>query len=111
MGGKKRLSLKQMERLQARQRQQKASKKSGLGAGAETKTKEIGIFPPDPKNKKVLDELRKMKVITPYSVASRLNLRISVAKHFIKELEQQGAVEYVSGSRNIRIYKMRPIAD
>lgn len=109
MGGKKRLSLKQMERLQARQRQQKASKKSG--AGAETKTKEIGIFPPDPKDKKVLDELRKMKVITPHSVASRLNLRISVAKHLIKELEQQGAVEYISGSRNIRIYKMRPIAD
>ena len=107
MGGKKRLSLKQMERLQARQREQKSSKKSGGGA----ETKELGIVLPDPKNRKVLDELRKMKVITPYSVASRLNLRISVAKHFIKKLEQQGAVEYVSGSRNIRIYKMRSIAD
>jgi len=107
MGGKKKLSLKQMERLQARQQQQKTSKKSGAGA----ETKEIGIFPPDPKDKKVIDELRKMKVITPHSVASRLNLRISAAKHFIKELEQQGAVEYVSGNRNIRIYKMRPIAD
>ncbi len=109
MGGKKRLNLKQMERLQSRQQQQKTKKKSG--SGTETKTKEIGLFSPDPKDKKVLAELEKMKVITPYSVASRLNLRMSVAKNFIKELEQQGAVEYVSGTRNIKIYKMRPIAD
>jgi small subunit ribosomal protein S25e len=107
MGGKKSLSLKQMERLQARQQEQKSSKKSGGGA----EKKELGIILPDPKNKKVLDELKKMKVITPYSMASRLNLRISMAKQFIKKLEQQGTVEYVSGNRNIRIYKIRNIAD
>lgn len=111
MGGKKKLNLKQMEKMQERQSQQKKSKKSGPEATSETKAKTIGIFSPDLKDKKVLDELRKMKVITPYALASRFNLRISAAKQFIKEMEQQGAVEYVSGNRNIRIYKMRPIAD
>lgn len=110
MGGKKKLNLKQMEKMQARQPQQKKPKKSGPEA-SETKAKTIGIFSPDLKDKKVLDELKKMKVITPYALASRFNLRISAAKNFIKEMEQQGAVEYVSGNRNIRIYKMRPIAD
>jgi len=101
MGGKKKLSLKQMERTQARQ-EKGESKKSG-----ESKEKKsIGIFPPDPTNKKVIDELKKMKVLTPYGVASRLDLRLSAAKHFLKELERRGTVEYISGSKNLKIYKI-----
>jgi len=106
MGGKKKLSLKQIEKSQARSQ----SRKEGGGApkssgGSETKTKAVGIFLPDPKNKKVIGELKKMKALTPYTVASSLDLRLSMAKHFLEELEKQGAVEYVSGSRNLKIYK------
>jgi len=46
-----------------------------------------------------------MKVLTPYLIASRFNLRLSVAKDFLEELHQRGLVEYVSGGRNIKIYK------
>ncbi len=103
MGGKKKLTLKQMQRMQARQREKKESK-SKESAGSAAK-KSLGIFPPDPKSKKVIDELKKMKVLTPYGVASRLDLRLSVAKHFLRELERRGAIEYVSGSKNLKIYK------
>jgi len=101
MGGKKKLSLKQMERMQERQ-QKGESKKSAES----TKKKSLGIFPPDPTNKKVIDELKKMKVLTPYGVASRLDLRLSAAKHFLKDLERRGAIEYISGSKNLKIYKI-----
>lgn len=102
MGGKKKLSLKQMERMQTRQRERKdESKRSAESA----EKKSVGISPPDPTNKKVMDELKKMKALTPYGVASRLDLRISVAKHFLRELERRGAIEYVSGSKNLKIYK------
>jgi ribosomal protein S25 len=46
--------------------------------------------------------------LTPYGVASRFNIRISAAKDFLKQLEENGAVQLVSGSHNIKIYK--PIA-
>jgi len=104
MGGKKKLSIKQMEKMQSRQHEPK--KGESKSAGAQTKAKSIGIFPPDPTSKKVIDELKKMKVLTPYSVASRLDLRLSAAKHFLKELEQRGTIEYVSSSRNLKIYKI-----
>ena len=101
-GGKKKLSLKQMERMQSRKGQQQKERKSG-GSSAEKKS--LGIVLPDFNSKKVLSELRGMKAITPYTVASRFNLRLSVAKDFLKELERRKIVEYVSGGKNLKIYK------
>ncbi len=100
MGGKKRLSLKQMERTQAKRKKQResSSKKS-------FEKKATGIVYPNYKNKKVVGELKKMKVLTPYTVASRFDLRIGVAKSFLLELEKRGLVQYVSGGSNLKIYK------
>jgi small subunit ribosomal protein S25e len=98
--GKKKQPLKQMEDTgKKKERKESKSKESA------TEKKSTGIIPPDPKNKAVTDELEKMKVLTPYTVATRFNLRLSVAKTFLKELEKQGIVEFISGSKNTKIYK------
>ncbi|MEM3601175.1 MAG: hypothetical protein QXN87_00685, partial [Candidatus Bathyarchaeia archaeon] len=76
MGGKKKLSLKQMERMQLRKEEEDKKKKDKEKAAAKEK-KPAGIFIPDVKGGKVVDELKKLKVLTPYSVASRFNIRIS----------------------------------
>jgi small subunit ribosomal protein S25e len=102
MGGKKKLSLKQMEKMQARRDQDKKERKAG-GAAPEKKT--MGIIPPDLENKKVIGELKKIGALTPYAVATRFDLRLSVARDFLEELKRRGIVEYVSGSKNIKIYK------
>jgi len=102
MGGRKKLTLKQMERMQ-RRREQREEKPRVTAA---EKKKKPGVIPPDPRSEKVIDEIRKMRVLTPYAVASRFNLRLSIAKDFLEELEHRGIVEYVSGSRNIKIYKL-----
>ena len=101
MGGKKRLTIKQMEKLQAR----KQGKKEGESTRFTAK-KTASVFLPNPKSKKIVDELKKMKVLTPYTVASRLDLRLSTAKHFLKELARQGIIEYVSSGKNLKIYKI-----
>ena len=104
MGGKKRATFKQMEKLRNRERRKKDG---GTTKSKSVETKKVaGIFIPNPKSKKVIEELKKMKVLTPYTVASRLDLRLSVAKHFLEELERQGTIKYVSGSKNLRIYKI-----
>jgi len=101
MGGKKKLTMKQMERMQARRDQERKERR----LASATEKKSIGIVPPDPKSEKIIGELKKMKALTPYTVATRFDLRLSVAKDFLEELERRGIVEYVSGSKNLKIYK------
>ncbi|MEM3011692.1 MAG: hypothetical protein QXE76_07770 [Candidatus Bathyarchaeia archaeon] len=102
MGGKKKLSLKQMERMQARKDETKEEKKQST-APKEKKT--YGILPPNVRSESFLNELKKLKVLTPYTVASRFNLRLSVAKDMLEELRQRGTIQFVSASRNLKIYK------
>jgi small subunit ribosomal protein S25e len=104
MGGKKKLGLKQMERIQTRKDEEEAEKKKEK-AGPLREKKAIGVIPPDVKNEKVVSEIKKMNVLTPYVVASRFNIRISAAKDFLEQLEENGAVQLISGSHNIKIYK------
>jgi small subunit ribosomal protein S25e len=104
MGGKKKLGLKQMERIQTRKDEEETEKKKEK-TGPQREKKAIGVIPPDVKNEKVVNEIKKMNVLTPYAVASRFNIRISAAKDFLEQLEENGAVQLISGSHNIKIYK------
>ena len=104
MGGKKKLGLKQMERMQTRKDEEETEKKKEK-AGPPREKRAIGVIPPDVKNEKVVNEIKKMNVLTPYAVASRFNIRISAAKDFLEQLEENGTVKLISGSHNIKIYK------
>jgi small subunit ribosomal protein S25e len=108
MGGKKKLGLKQMERMQEKRDKEDKSKDKKEKAGSPKERRTIGVIPPDAKNEKIVNEVKKMNVLTPYVVASRFNIRISAAKDFLEQLEQNGAVQLVSGSHKIKIYK--PVA-
>jgi small subunit ribosomal protein S25e len=109
MGGKKKLGLKQMERMQGKKDDEEAKKKEKdkdkKGGPPKEKRTTINVIPPDAKNDKIIAEIKKMPVLTPYAVATRFNVRISAAKAFLAQLEQNGAVQIVSGSHNLKIYK------
>ncbi|MEM3566577.1 MAG: helix-turn-helix domain-containing protein [Candidatus Bathyarchaeia archaeon] len=105
MGGKKKLSLKQMERMQMRKGEEEKKRKEKEKEKATKEKKPAGIFLPDVQGGKILDELKKMRVLTPYAVATRLNIRISAAKDFLEKLEEDGLVQLVSGNHDIKIYK------
>jgi small subunit ribosomal protein S25e len=102
MGGKKKLSLKQMERTQAKKDEEEKKKKE---KGAPKEKKPSGIVPPDAGNEKIVGELKKMPVLTPYAVATRFNIRISAAKDFLEQLEDNGVIQLVSGNHDIKIYR------
>jgi len=103
MGGKKKLTLKQIERMQ--EKKDEAQRRGGKSSGSAPEKKAPGITPPDVKSDKVIGEVKKMKAVTPYAIASRFNLRLSVARDMLDELAQRGVIEYVSGSKNLKIYK------
>lgn len=103
MGGKKKLSLKQLERRQGSTGQRQRTKQRRTVKPAERKS--MRIISPEINDESVVKELKRMKVLTPYTVGSRFDLRLSVAKDFLENLHQRGIIEYVSGGRNTRIYK------
>jgi small subunit ribosomal protein S25e len=101
-GGKKNKSLSQMAKTKA-PKEPKHKEKTDAQPQAK---KSLGLTMPDINNKKVMDELKGLKVLTPFVVASRLNIRLSLAKDFLNELEKRKMVEYVSGGKNLKIYKL-----
>ena len=106
MGGKKKLGIKQMERKRDKTDDDKskdAKKKEKAGPPKERKT--IGIMVPDAKDGKIVSEVKKMNVLTPYAISTRFGIRISAAKDFLEQLEANGSIQLVSGSHNIKIYK------
>jgi len=105
MGGKKKLGLKQMERMQTKKDEEDSKKKEKTAAASPREKKSSGIVPPDVKNEKIVGELKKMPVLTPYAVASRFNIRISAARDFLEQLKENGIIEQVGGNHNIKIYK------
>jgi ribosomal protein S25 len=46
-----------------------------------------------------------MGAITPYAVASQLNLRISLAKDLLDELEKKQLIKSVGGNTRVKIYE------
>lgn len=100
-GGKKKQSIKQMTKPKA----PKVKKQKTKTSVAPTTKKTLGLTIPDINNKKVLGELKGLKVLTPSVVASRYNIRLSLANAFLKELEKRKMIEYVSGGKNLKIYK------
>ncbi len=103
MGGKKKLSLKQIERVQSKKDKQDKKKKT---AGPREKAPSA-ITPPDARDESILSELKKMRVLTPYSVASRFNVRISAAKDFLQQVEERGMVQMIAGNHNLKIYQAK----
>jgi ribosomal protein S25 len=106
MGGKKKLGIKQMEKQQVKtddDKAKEAKKKEKAGPPKERKT--VGIMVPDAKDQKNVAEIKKMGVLTPYSVSTRYGIRISAAKDYLEQLEANGSIQLVSGSHNIKIYK------
>ncbi len=101
-GGKKKMTLAAVERSQEKKPEKERKKESKSSGGSERKVPDVHM--PDASGK-VVDEMRKLKVLTPYVVATRFNLRLSVAKDFLEELEKKGAVRLVSRSRNVLVYR------
>lgn len=104
MGGKKKLSLKQMERQQSAGKGKKKRGKKKEKSVEFGERERSGIIPPDLEDEKVVGEVKKMRVLTPYTVASRFNVRMSVAKDFLEQLENHGVVQLVSGNHSLKIY-------
>ena len=93
-------SLKKLERQQSRK--DKESKGKG---GRVVKT--IGSLDiPELKSDELLEQLGKMKAITPTGLALQYNLKVSMAKTLLNQLEDDRVVSLVSRSHNLKVYAL-----
>ncbi|MEM2904844.1 MAG: hypothetical protein QW057_04845 [Candidatus Bathyarchaeia archaeon] len=104
MGGSKKKSLSQMMKSQELSSRKEERKKKDERGREEKKALRGNL--PRTDSKEFLTELAKMKSVTPYMVASRYNVKISVAKDILEQLRARGLVQVVSGNNRIRVFQV-----
>jgi len=98
LGGAKKKSISQMAK---RQEKEGTEKKEGK---RERKLPRSGDVAFD--ENEVGKVIKELKVVTPNSLASQLNVRVGVAKRILDSLESKGQVKLVAGSNRLRIYSL-----
>lgn len=98
MGGKKRPTISQLEKKLRRERieKEKARKEKIKG--------EVRIGSVNISINEVMREVVKTSYVTPYQLASKSGIKISVARKVLKELEEKGLLKLIDKNRRIAIY-------
>ncbi|RLE55262.1 MAG: 30S ribosomal protein S25e [Thermoprotei archaeon] len=102
MGGKKKLTITQMEKRQQvlQRRQQERERRAQQ---AEMRQEKIALVS-DELMKTIASEIAKWKCITPYEVATKYSLKISTARKILRTLHSQGIITLVDKGRRVEIY-------
>ncbi len=95
MPGKK--SLKKMEKTQETEAPKEEKKKEKIVGSIDAVTS---------KSPELIDAMKKMKAVTPQAVASQFNLKVSVAKKLLEEMDGDGKVSLVAHTNNLRVYAL-----
>lgn len=106
MGGKKKPTLSQLAKRQEKQQQQASAKPAAKGRKAvseEKSTAKASII--DPKLMGDIEkEVVKWEYVTPYLVATRFNMKISVAYQILRALASKGTLVLVSKGHRTEVY-------
>lgn len=93
-------SLKQIERQQ-RKKDSKDKEKGGRV------TKTIGALDIEEiDSEDLMEQLQKMKAVTPTGLAIHYSLKVSMAKKLLDQLQKDKVVEMVSRSHNLKVYAL-----
>jgi ribosomal protein S25 len=94
-------SLKQIEK---QQRRKDRDDKEDKGGRVEKTIGSLDI--PDMNSEELMEQLGKMKAITPTSLAVQLNVKVSTSKKLLEELRKDRVVDMVSRSHNLKVYAL-----
>jgi ribosomal protein S25 len=93
-------SLKQIEKQQ-RKKDSKDKEKGGRVI------KTIGALDiEDIDSEDLMEQLQKMKAVTPTGLAIHYSLKVSMAKKLLDQLQKDKVVEMVSRSHNLKVYAL-----
>jgi ribosomal protein S25 len=96
--------MKQIERQQRRKEKEEVKEK-GKEKGRFKKT--IGALDiPEMTTEELMEQLGKMKAITPTGLAIHYNLKVSTSKKLLRELLDQKVITLASRSHNLKVYTL-----
>ena len=92
--------MKQIERQQRRKEKEETKEKGKF-------QKTIGTLDiPEMTTDELMEQLGKMKAITPTGLAIHYNLKVSTSKKLLKELMEQKVITLASRSHNLKVYTL-----
>jgi ribosomal protein S25 len=92
--------LKQIEKQQSVKEKEKKQEKTHV-------EKTLGsVDLPDLSNDELMDQLGRMRAITPTAVAIQFNIKVGMAKRLLEELRRNKVVNLVSKSHNLSVYSL-----
>jgi len=92
--------MKQIERQQRRKEKEAAKEKGRF-------EKTIGALDiPEMSTDELMEQLGKMKAITPTGLAINYNIKVSTAKKLLNELTEQKVITLASRSHNLKVYAL-----
>ena len=100
MGGKKRPTISQLEKRIRREKKEAKEKKRKKLKREVTTSLSIESVSFD----ELVNEIMKMKYITPYVFSHKFGVKISHAKRYLKELEDRGVIKLIDRNRRIMLY-------
>ena len=103
MGGRKKLTLKQMEKQQLLRMQKEEERRRREIRNEEEK--QALTFINASTYETIKKEVLKVPVITPYILSSRYGLKLSTAKKILRQLEKEGIIQFISRSRRTEIFR------
>jgi len=91
-----------------RQREKRQDGKSEKKAKGGRFEKTIGSLDiPDMTSEELMGQLNRMKAITSNGLAIQFNIKASMAKKLLSQLENDRVVEMVSRSHNLKVYALK----
>ena len=94
----------QMEKQQDKKPEPVKDKKAKGKPVSEKRSASISL--PNFDDEKFMGELSKVGALTPYSIASQFNVRLSVARDILEELERRRLIKAEGGNARIKIYRL-----
>ena len=93
-------SLRQIEKQQRRRDREEKSEKGRV-------EKTIGSLDiPEMSSEELMEQLGRMKAITPTGLAIQFNLKVSTSKKLLEQLRRDRVVDLVSRSHNLKVYAL-----
>jgi ribosomal protein S25 len=93
-------SLRQIEKQQRRRDREDKSEKGRV-------EKTIGSLDiPEMSSEELMEQLGRMKAITPTGLAVQFNLKVSTSKKLLEQLRRDRVVDLVSRSHNLKVYAL-----
>ena len=107
MGGSKKKSISKMEKRQKLKAQKRSGKQKKVTKRKTVEKTIKGVDIPHVPNEDLSNELKKMKAITPYSLAMKYNIKLSLAKDWLELLDQTGTIQKIASGSSLKIYKFK----